>query len=103
MPPTLTRAEASALAKADREYWKTKAAFETAKDARAGLLEKHAAKLPAGEWIEAFGKLFRRSTRTTGERFSLKDFRDAGLKVTKHMARFVSAARPYDVLDVRDT
>lgn len=98
----LTKAEVNDLVAADAAYWRAKAAFESAKTRRSDLLSKHRSKLPAGEWVTACGKLLRRSSRSTGERFSLGDFKAGGYKVTAAMRKFVSPAGSYDILEVRD-
>jgi hypothetical protein len=97
----LTKSEVGALVAIDAEYWKAKAALESAKERRAALLQKHAAKLPAGEWVAVSGHLLRRSVRQQGERFALKAFTEAGNKVTKAMQAFISRGEPYEILDVK--
>lgn len=103
MASTLTKRDVDDLAEADAAYWRTKAAHDAAKTRRKELLAKYQAKLPAGEWVKAHGRVLRRSSRSSGARFSLKAFLEAGYKVTKPMRRFVSDGEPYDILEIRSS
>lgn len=91
--------QAIKLARAQLAYKDTKRAHERAKAERNELLQQYKDRLPLKEWITVAGYRFRRSIRSTGERFSLKAYREAGHKVTKAMEPHVSEGS-YDHLDV---
>jgi hypothetical protein len=88
--PLLRPAECRALARADARYKKAKRALEEAEAERKALIAKARPKVKLGEWVTAGGWAIKITVQNSGERFSLKDFREAGYKVTAAMRKFVS-------------
>jgi hypothetical protein len=88
--PKLSARECRALARADTKYKKAQRAEKKAKGERQVLIEKARAKVTLDEWVIAGGWAIKITEQNSGQRFSLKDFLEAGHKVTTAMRKFIS-------------
>lgn len=96
---SLNSQQAKKLARVQLAYVAAKRAAQRAKTERDQVLDSYRDRLPAGEWLELAGYRIRLSVKSTGERFSLKAYKDAGNKVTAAMARFIGSSE-YEELTV---
>lgn len=96
---SLNPQQAKKLARVQLAYVAAKRAAARAKQERDEILDDYRDRLPAGEWLELAGYRIRRSVKSTGERFSLKGYREAGHKVTAAMRTFIGSSE-YEELTV---
>lgn len=93
---TLHPQQARAIVRAETRYDRAKRELERAHRDRAETRAKYADRLTIGEPVEVAGYRFKRILKTSGARFRLSAFRDAGNKITKAMEPFVSEPTQYE-------
>jgi len=91
----------AALARAHLRLKAAEARVEKLKATRDRRLAACAPLLAGGEWIQAGPFAIRLRLTSSGERFRLADYRAAGNRVTRAMARHISPAGVRRQLDVR--
>lgn len=96
---SLNPQQAKKLARVQLAYVAAKRAADRAKQARDEVLEEYRDRLPAGEWLQLAGYRIRRAVKSTGSRFSLRAYQDAGNKVTAAMSKFITRSE-YEELTV---
>jgi hypothetical protein len=111
-PKKLSASGAMALHVADVTVAKLKAAAKLAEETRALIQERYRASIPlsedpkeAADGIRAaeVGGISVRVTPVDGsERFSLKDYREAGHEITPEMRDAISTSKPFERWTVKD-
>lgn len=97
---SLSKPAAAELVDAHVAYLRARAVLDEAEAHSKALRKKHRARVPYGTEVEVAGYRFRRSPRSTGQRFSLSGYLKAGKKITDAMRPFVSKASTWDLWEI---
>lgn len=94
--PKLKPPQALKIARDEQAYRDAKLAFEQAKADRDATRALYKHLLPLGQLVLVAGVRIKRRLKSSGRKFRLSDYLNAGNKVTKDMHPFVSEPTKYE-------